>query len=198
MKKARKKAKKSAVKTKVKRKRQPAKGKKTTAGKRPPTTSSALTQLSVKLTLAAVATLDKEACAGHVFGETSVLSNNAGKLAEARRFIAGVAYKRNGTGMAPAKIPTEDDLKNPNTKAIWDRCLQAAGDAQGDDVRTCKHFVVWFSDDDGKTPSKKPSRITDDWPYDQTDKIRGSWGPFVSPVTPKGNNIFVIKYCGVP
>jgi hypothetical protein len=195
MKKARKKATKKPA---VTRKRPPAKGKKITAKKRPARKSSALRQQNVKLTLAAVATLDKETCAGHVFGETSVLSSNAAKLAEARRFIAGVAYKRNGTGMAPAKIPTVDELKNPNTKAIWDRCLQAAGDAEGDDVGTCKHFVVWFSDDDGKTPSKKPSRITDDWPYDQTDKIKGSWGPFVSPVTPKGNNIFVIKYCGVP
>lgn len=148
--------------------------------------------------VAAATGLDKETCAGHVFGETSVLSSNATKLAEARRFIAGVAYKRNGTGMAPAKMPTEDELKNPNTKAIWDRCLQAAGDAESDDVKTCKHFVVWFSDDDGKTPSKQPSRIPDDWPYDQADKIKGSWGPLVSPVTPKGNNIFVIKYCGVP
>jgi hypothetical protein len=195
MKKARKKAtKKPAVKTK----RPPAKGKKIAAKKRPARESSALRLQNVRLTLAAVATLDKETCAGHVFGETSVLSNNAAKLAEARRFIAGVAYKRNGTGIASAEIPTEDELKNPNTKAIWDRCLQAAGDAAGDDVGTCKHFVVWFSDDDGKTPSKKPSRITDDWPYDQVDKIKASWGPFVSPVTPKGNNIFVIKYCGVP
>lgn len=145
-----------------------------------------------------VLSLDETTCAGHVFGETSVLSNSADKLKEARRFIAGVAYKRNGQGMAPSVIPSEEDLKNPNTKAIWDRCLTAAKDAAADDVANCKHFVVWFSDDDGKTPSKKPQEIEKKWPYEQTDKIKGSWGPFTSPITPKGNNIFVIKYCGVP
>ncbi|MCK1335755.1 hypothetical protein IVB38_06835 [Bradyrhizobium sp. 38] len=198
MAKARKKAaKKSVAKKKAAKKGSSAKRRAVTR-KKPAKKKRALGLRGASRFVAVAAGLDKETCAGHVFGETSVLSNNAAKLAEARRFIAGVAYKRNGTGMAPAKIPTEDELKNPNTKAIWDRCLQAAGDAAGDDVGTCKHFVVWFSDDDGKTPSKQPSRITDDWPYDQADKIKGSWGPFVSPVTPKGNNIFVIKYCGVP
>jgi hypothetical protein len=100
--------------------------------------------------------LNQETCAGHVFGETSVLSNNADKLKDGRRFIAGVAYKRNGAGMAPPVIPSDDDLKNPNTKAIWDRCMTAAKDAATDDVGTCKHFVIWFSDDDGKTPSRTP------------------------------------------
>jgi hypothetical protein len=141
--------------------------------------------------------LDEKTCAGHVFAETSVLSNNAAKLVQARRFIAGVAYKRNGSGMAPPKIPTDQELQNPNTKAIWERCQTAAKDAANDDVKTCKHFVIWYSDDDGKSPSKKPSRIPDDWPYDQTDKIKESWGPFTSPIEPKGSNIFVIKYCGV-
>src|SRR5262245_43575676 len=142
--------------------------------------------------------MDEKTCAGHVFAETSVLSENADKLAEARRFIAGVAYKRNGDGVAPPKIPTEEELKNPNTKAIWERCQTAAKEAATDDVKTCKHFVIWFSDDGGKTPSKTPLEIEDDWPYDQTGKIKGSWGPFTSPIKPKGSNIFVIKYCGVP
>jgi len=142
--------------------------------------------------------LDQTTCAGHVFGETSVLSNDADKLKDARRFIAGVAYKRNGKGLAPPKIPTHKELKNPDTKAIWDRCLTAAADAASDDVRKCKHFVIWFSDDDGKTPSKTPEKIPGDWPYEQTDKIKESFGPFISPIKPKGSNIFVIKYCGVP
>jgi hypothetical protein len=149
-------------------------------------------------TLAAAPSLDQNTCAGHVFAETSVLSNNAAQLADARRFIAGAAYKRNGSGMAPPKIPSDDELGNPNTKAIWERCQKAAKDAASDDVKTCKHFVIWYSDDNGKTPSKKPSRIPDDWPYDQTDKIKGSWGPFNSPIKPAGDNIYVMKYCGVP
>ncbi len=142
--------------------------------------------------------LDEATCAGHVFGETSVLSKNASKLVDARRFIAGVAYKRNGGGMAPPKIPTESELQNPNTKAIWEHCLTAAKHAANDDVGKCKNFVVWYSDDSGKTPSKSPSEIKDKWPYDQIDKIKESWGPFTSPITPKGDNIYVIKYCGVP
>jgi hypothetical protein len=198
MAKARRKAAKKSVARKKAAKKPSSAKKRAVARKKPAGKKRALKRRSAGRIVAAAAGLDKTTCAGHVFGETSVLSSNAAKLAEARRFIAGVAYKRNGTGMAPAKIPTEDELKNPNTRAIWNRCLQAAEDAAGDDVKTCKHFVVWFSDDDGKTPSKEPSRIPDDWPYDQTDKIKGSWGPFVSPVTPEGDNIFVIKYCGVP
>jgi hypothetical protein len=142
--------------------------------------------------------MDAKTCAGHVFAETSVLSGNLDKLADARRFIAGVVYKRKGSGVAPPKIPSDEELENPNTKEIWTRCMTAAKDAATDDVKTCKHFVIWFSDDSGKTPSKKPSKIDNDWPYDQTDKITGSWGPFTSPVKPKGSNIFVIKYCSVP
>jgi hypothetical protein len=197
MKKSRKKATKKPAKARATKKRRATK-RRPVARKKAATKKTALKQRTMSLVSATATTLGRKTCAGHVFGETSVLSNNPAKLAEARRFIAGVAYKRNGTGIAPPKIPTEDELKNPNTAAIWNRCLKAADDAAGDDVGACKHFVVWFSDDDGKTPSKQPSRIPDDWPYDQTDKIKGNWGPFVSPVAPKGNNIFVIKYCGVP
>lgn len=196
MAKARKKAaKKAATKKKAAKKASSAKK---AVRKKPAKKKRALRLHSATQFVAAATGLDKKTCAGHVFGETSVLSGNAAKLAEARRFIAGVAYKRNGGGMAPPKIPTDEELKNPITKAIWERCTTAADDAAGDDVGDCKHFVIWFSDDNGKTPSKQPERITDDWPYDQTDKIKGSWGPFVSPVKPKGSNIFVIKYCGVP
>jgi hypothetical protein len=198
MAKARKKtAKKLAVKGRV-AKQKSASGKKITARKKPAGKKAALRRSTARLTAVTALSLDKNSCAGHVFGETSVLSSNTAKLAEVRRFIAGVAYKRNGSGLASPKIPTNEELKNPNTKAIWDRCLKAADDAAGDDVGNCKHFVIWYSDDQGKTPSKQPSRIPDDWPYDQTDKIKGSWGTFTSPVKPIGNNIFVIKYCGVP
>lgn len=126
MAKARKKAAtKSVAKKKAAKKGSSAKRRAVTR-KKPAKNKRALGLRGASRFVAVAAGLDKETCAGHVFGETSVLSNNAAKLAEARRFIAGVAYKRNGTGMAPAKIPTEDELKNPNTKAIWDRCLQAA------------------------------------------------------------------------
>lgn len=89
------------------------------------------------------------------------MSENPDNLKEARRFIAGVAYKRNGSGMVPPKIPSDQELKNPNTKAIRDRCMTAASDAANDDVKICKHFVIWFFDGDGKTPSKKPEKIPD-------------------------------------
>jgi hypothetical protein len=142
--------------------------------------------------------LDRVVCAGHVFGRTGQLTGTDTKLAEARRFIAGVAYKRGGSGMPPARIPSAADLQDPQTKAVWDLCLTAADAAAGDDVGNCVNFVIWYSDDAGKTPSKKPSRLPDDWPYEQADKIKDSWGPFDSPAAPAGNNIFIMKYCGVP
>lgn len=141
--------------------------------------------------------LDRVVCAGHVFGQTRQLTGDAATLAEARRFIAGVAYKRHGDGMPPARIPVAADLVDPQTKAVWERCLNAADDAASDDVKVCRHFVIWYSDDAGKTPSKKPSSLSDDWPYEQAQKIVASWGPFVSPAGPIGGNIFVMKYCGV-
>jgi hypothetical protein len=141
--------------------------------------------------------LDRVVCAGHVFGRTRQLAGTATKLAEARRFIAGVAYKRGGSGMPPARIPSAADLEDPQIKAVWESCLKAADDAAGDDVGNCLNFVIWNSDDAGQTPSKKPSRLPDDWPYEQADKIKGSWGPFANLAAPAGNNIFVMKYCGV-
>lgn len=141
--------------------------------------------------------LDRIVCAGHVFGRTRRLAGTAAALAEARRFIAGVAYKRGGSGMPPARIPSASELEDPQTKATWEFCLKAADDAAGDDVGTCRHFVIWYSDDAGKTPSGKPSRLPDDWPYEQAGKIKGSWGPFSNVAVPAVNNIFVMKYCEV-
>ncbi len=161
-------------------------------------------------------TIDQNICAGIVFGETSVLKGDAAILAQARRYIAGVAYKRNGAGVSKPVIPSEDDLESPITSNIWDLCKKAAQDASKDDVGTCKHFVIWYSDDKGKTPSKFPHEINDNtWPYNQIDKITGSWGPFSSNINPKllpinevltedpevsvfaATNLYVIKYCGV-
>jgi hypothetical protein len=141
--------------------------------------------------------LDRIVCAGHVFGQTRQLAGTAATLAEARRFIAGVAYKRGGGGMPPASIPSAADLADPQTKAVWESCLKAADDAAGDDVGNCLRFVIWYSDDAGKTPSRKPSRLPDDWPYEQADKIKGSWGPFSNLAAPAGNNLFVMRYCDV-
>lgn len=160
--------------------------------------------------------LTEENCAGIVFAETSVLGGDAAALAAARRTVAAIAYKRNGGGCAPPRIPTAEELKNPNTKAIWGRCQDAAKSAAADDVKTCKHFVIWYSDDKGNTPSKKPKRIDADWPYDHQDKIKSSWGPFAMPFAPQSfpialsvattwelaagsvDNIYVMQYCGVP
>ena len=169
-----------------------------------------------ELQTAPVSKLTEESCAGIVFAETSVLGGDATALSAARRAVAAIAYKRNGGGCAPPRIPTADELKNPHTKAIWGRCQDAAKSAGADDVQTCKHFVIWYSDDEGKTPSKKPKRIDSDWPYDHQDKIKSSWGPFTMPFAPKSfpialsvattwelaaggvDNIHVMQYCGVP
>ncbi len=142
--------------------------------------------------------IERTTCAGHVFAETASLSGTPDKLKEARRFIAGVACKRCGDGIAPAKFPSETDLQNPHVKEVWELCQAACKDAESDDVKECKNFVIWYSDDAGQSPSKSPSRMGADWPYDHSDKITASYGPFKNPIEPKGENIFVFKYCGVP
>jgi len=100
--------------------------------------------------------------------------------------------------MAPPKIPSDGELANPNTKAIWERCQRAAKDAASDNVKTCKHFVIWYSDGNGKTRSKKPSRILDDWSYDQTDKIKGSWAPLPARSKPQVTTFTLSNTAGVP
>jgi hypothetical protein len=163
--------------------------------------------------------INEETCAGIVFAETSILSGigptGPATLAAARQTIAAIAYKRNGSGVATPVIPSANDLKNPNTRGIWERCQKAAADAKNDDVATCKHFVIWYSDDSGDTPSSSP-RMSADWPYDQADKITKSFGPLSSPINPftfsettanqldefsftiGTTNLYVMQYCGVP
>lgn len=162
--------------------------------------------------------IDARTCSGVVFAETSVLSGTgptgADQLSMARMFIAGVAYKRNGQGVAKPVIPSDDELKNPNTKAIWEKCLDAAEKAKNNDVKSCQHFVLWYSDDAGKTPSEKP-KMDSDWPYSEISKIKESWGPFKTPIAPQllpiylvtqfiqistsapVTNLYIFKYCGV-
>ncbi|MER9971125.1 hypothetical protein [Mesorhizobium sp. M0060] len=145
--------------------------------------------------------IDQSVCQAIVFGETATIEltgdSDLDGLAEARRFIAGVAYKRDGKGVAKPRYPSMEELEQPFIKRAWDRCEQAAKDSLMDDVGECKHFVVWYSDDNGKTPSKSPKKITDNWPYEQIDKIKESWGPY-KVAELKASNIYVIKYCGVP
>lgn len=144
--------------------------------------------------------IDTSVCQAIVYAETGTIETTPAGLpglAGARQFIAAVAYKRNGSGVAKPKYPTPDELKQPFIKRAWDRCKVAADDAIGVDVANCRHFVVWYSDDGGKTPSKKPSEITDKWPYNHSDKITQSWGPY-SVNELGGDNIYVMKYCGVP
>lgn len=73
----------------------------------------------------------------------------------------------------------------------------AARDAKNGNVGTGEHFAIRFLDDAGKTPSRKPSRIRNDWPYDHTDNIRDFWEPYTVNELGK-NNIYVIQYCNVP
>jgi hypothetical protein len=166
-------------------------------------TAGALTYRAIPFTgraLGRAGMLDPDVCQAIVYGETGtieVTQDQLEGLAEARRFIAGVAYKRNGLGLAKPKYPTSDELKQPFIRNAWTRCKTAAQDAKDDEVGTCNHFVIWYSDDAGKTPSKKPKRIRDNWPYDNANKIKKSWGPYT--VNELGqDNIYVIQYCGVP
>lgn len=146
----------------------------------------------------AEAPIDETTCAGIVFAETASLrSTDATELATARRFVAGVAYKRQGSGVAKPQIPTTDELKNPNVKREWELCQKAAKDAAKDDVGTCRHFVIWPLDDKNEGPATKP-KIPAAWPYDHKDKIDKKYGPFKNSVHPVGDAIYVIKYCGVP
>ncbi|MGO7394580.1 hypothetical protein ACCS62_28460 [Rhizobium ruizarguesonis] len=111
--------------------------------------------------------------------------------------VIGAAYKRSGNGVAARKYATADELKQAFIPKAWDRCGQAAKDAAADDVGKCRHFVIWYSDDGGPTPSRSPKSMSASWPYDQTDEIKQAWGPYK--VNELGaDNICVIKYCGVP
>jgi hypothetical protein len=136
-------------------------------------------------------------CSGIVFAETASLrSAAAAEVASAREFVAGVAYARQGQGVAKPKIPTAEDLKNPIIKREWDLCLKAAKDAAGADVGNCRHFVIWPLDDKGEGPATDP-KMSASWPYTEKAKITKKYGPFKNSVHPVGDAIHVIKYCGV-
>jgi hypothetical protein len=68
--------------------------------------------------------VDSVICQAIVYGESGTIEllkgSDAPGLAEARRFIAGVAYKRSGQGLAKPKYPTADELKQPFIKKAWE------------------------------------------------------------------------------
>jgi hypothetical protein len=147
--------------------------------------------------LSALAPISEETCAGIVFNETSSLRPTS--LPAARRFIASVAYKRKGHGMASPKKPTDNELANPIVKAIWGDCQKAAKESSADDPGSCINFVIWPSADNGKTPVQDP-KIGAGWPYDY--KSKDSFGPFKNPArtgdVPVSEKVYVFKYCDVP
>jgi hypothetical protein len=151
----------------------------------------------------AEAELSMEKCAEVVFGESGTLrapGGNESALADGRKFVAAVAYDRyldDPSRFAPPRHPTEQELTVPNIKKHWELCVAAAQAAQGTDVGTCRHFVIWRIASNGNGPSDTPDRIKDDWPYDEVGKITEKYGPFRSPITPVGDDIYIFKYCGV-
>jgi hypothetical protein len=156
-----------------------------------------------KTTVEAEAELSKEKCAEVVFGESGTLrapGGNESALADGRKFVAAVAYDRyldDPSRFAPPRHPTDQELTVPHIKKHWDLCVAAAAAAQGGDVGTCRHFVIWRIASDGKGPSDTPDRIDDDWPYNEASKIKEKYGPFRNPITPVGDDIYIFKYCGV-
>jgi hypothetical protein len=149
------------------------------------------------------AELSKEKCAEVVFGESGTLrapGGNESALADGRKFVAAVAYDRyleDPSRFAPPRHPTEQELTVPHIKKHWELCVAAAQAAQGTDVGTCRHFVIWRIASDGNGPSDTPDRIKDSWPYDEKSKITEKYGPFRNPITPVGDDIYIFKYCGV-
>lgn len=142
-------------------------------------------------------------CQAIVYAESGtveiVKAGTADTLAAARGFIAAVAYKRSGQGLAKPVYPSAAELQQPAIKQAWNACLKAAQDAKGDDVKACQHFVIWHSDDGGKTPSSNPKwPKADSWPYDHEDKINTVCGPFKANNLGGKADLYVFKYCGVP
>ena len=143
----------------------------------------------------------KDVCAEVVFGETSLLrapGGNEDQLVAARRFIAGVVYKRyegHEGRFAPRQHPTADQLKNPQIAKHWSLCQTAATDASSDDIGACQHFVISWINSEGDGPSPDDTSIKDPWPIDYKANIKDKYGPFTR--TDHGD-MYVFKYCGVP
>jgi LysM repeat protein len=156
--------------------------------------------------------LDKDV-AGIVYGETSSLrpalknptagaavsnydAESEQKLQDAREKIAEIARKTGGGRVANPATPTKEELKNDDVRRAWESAQKAATDSKEKDCGTSDHFVLWPSNDGGKTPVADP-KIPQDWPYSQKDKITQSYGPFRNRGggdTPKGDNTYVFIY----
>lgn len=142
-------------------------------------------------------------CAEVIYGETSALrapNGNESTLADARNFIAAVAYARymdDPSRFAPPQHPTADELKDPAIKKHWDLCNKAAKDGKQLDIGDCFHFFMWPIDDAGKGPTKAPLWTKDQWPYTESGKIKVRYGPFTSHIYPKSDKMYIFRYCGV-
>lgn len=169
--------------------------------------------------------LPKQKIAGIIFNETAELrpllkdprapaveSNydpvSAKGLHEARKMIALIADKRKGRGVAAPVVLGKNDLKNPVVAMVWKNSMAAveASHESKDtiDGKSCRHFVMWPSDDSPLSLKKRPAydpRIGADWPYSGADKIKKVFGPFRNPTgsgdVPTGNNIYLFVYCGL-
>jgi hypothetical protein len=141
--------------------------------------------------------ISQEKCAGIVYNETSGLRPVI--MTDARVFIASVAYKRQGAGMADPKIPSSAELQNPTVRQIWSDCTNAAFLGLAINPGKCIHFVIWPSDDGGTSPTKTPE-LGHSWPYDYTPD--SSFGPYKNPAqvgdVPVSDKIYIFKYCTVP
>jgi len=147
--------------------------------------------------------LTEDQCAAIVYAETASLrkgTSDASVLHDARVWVAKIAYKRDGKGVAAGKTPGTEELKWSPAKTAWDDCKKAAKEAKGENAGTCRHFVIWPSDDNGKTPTAKPS-MGATWPYTEKSKITHGFGPLSNPVkvgdTPKSDKVYIFVYCGV-
>lgn len=157
--------------------------------------------------------------AGIVYGETSTVlaPKSQEKMASSRKLIAEIACRRQDqgyqnfpNGVATSQRPSDSSLEDPNISKRWEACVvgQTEGKKSFDEKKRIgkdtklRHFFMWPSDDEGKTPRTKvegdPGNET--WPFTEKDKIVQSFGPFTVQKpgsTPAGENIFIFIYDGV-
>ncbi len=128
-------------------------------------------------------------------------------LAAARQAICEIAMNRKQAGksvsppngMSPAQ-PTGDELKNPNTKDVWDRCKQAAQMCSQKRLlpENCHNFYI------RKGSAKMPDGTYRDRPsYAPAGKMpEHTYGPFRNLPggggdVPAGDDIYIDVYCGI-
>jgi hypothetical protein len=149
--------------------------------------------------------VDESTVAKIVYAETSglrAIKDHEKAFADGREKIAGIAFKRDGKGMAKPVMPTAEELKFPPAKAAWDASQAAAKAAKGKDAGDCIHVFIWPSNDMGKTPDKKlKTKEIADWPFDEIKKMKSSYGPISCPKkvgdVPQSDTVYIFVYCGV-